>query len=345
MGAPVDSPAASSSPSPAATSPALPPSSRDSSLLPCAGVPLPADYDSLPVLTRSTIASRIARGELLVLHPPLVYRIPHSWLRLHPGGEHSLLHYVGRDASCEIEAYHTGRTVKERMGRWVVGRVQVDDSDKGEGWRDMVPPIQLGKWPIPIPDIKISSPPPSPVKERRSSRAPSFALSGENGTLVEQDETKILTPDQVDPPLAPADHSKLPLTPAYQAHLRRSHRRFGQKIHDLGLDTPPPFLCGYGPSLVIYISLALVAAWTYRRAETTFDYLVAAVALGAFWHQITFVAHDIGHSGLTGDWMTDRLWGIGIADFLGGLSLGWWADNHNVHHRTSLLLIPLSISH
>ncbi|BGO95081.1 hypothetical protein NBRC10512_006364 [Rhodotorula toruloides] len=310
-----------SSPSPSPT--AAPSSSRLSSRLTCAGVPLPSNFSTLPILSRTEIASRITRGELLVLHPPLVYRIPQSWLRLHPGGQHSILHYVGRDASCEIEGYHSGRTVKERMGRWVVGRVETDDEEGGEGWRDMVPPVQLGMWPVPLPTITVTSPPASPAKSRTSSASKTAS------------EPRALTIEMVDPPLSKEDRDKLPLTPAYQAHLRRSHRKLHQRIHSLGLTSPPPFLAGYGPSLLIYSFLALLSIALYRRASSThstWDWLAAAVALGAFWHQVTFVAHDAGHTGLTGSWWRDRLWGVGIADFLGGLSIGWWCDNHNVHH-------------
>ncbi|KAL7338702.1 delta 8-sphingoloid desaturase protein [Rhodotorula toruloides] len=267
--------------------------------------------------------AQAGKGALLVLHPPLVYRIPQSWLRLHPGGQHSILHYVGRDASCEIEGYHSGRTVKERMGRWVVGRVETDDEEGGEGWRDMVPPVQLGMWPVPLPTITVTSPPASPAKSRTSSASKTAS------------EPRALTIEMVDPPLSKEDRDKLPLTPAYQAHLRRSHRKLHQRIHSLGLTSPPPFLAGYGPSLLIYSFLALLSIALYRRASSThstWDWLAAAVALGAFWHQVTFVAHDAGHTGLTGSWWRDRLWGVGIADFLGGLSIGWWCDNHNVHH-------------
>jgi delta8-fatty-acid desaturase len=51
-----------------------------------------------------------------------------------------------------------------------------------------------------------------------------------------------------------------------------------------------------------------------------------------FWHQLVFTAHDAGHMGITHDYVTDTIIGIIIADFLGGLSLGWWKRNHNVHH-------------
>lgn len=337
-----------SSPSPT-PSPPPPAKERLSAHLPSAEVPRPRNYDALPVLSRSDIANRIARGELLVLQPPLVYRIPHRWLELHPGGHHAILHYVGRDASCEIMAYHSARTVGERMARWVCGRVEVDDDDEteGEGWRDMTPPIQLGKWPIPIPTITVSSPPPTPVR-RRSSAAQGerpekeslqnafLSASSPPSSTALPEAVDVLTPEMVDPPLRPEQYAYLPLTPAYQAHLRRSSKRLYARIQAQGLDSPPRFLAGYGPSLLIYISLALASVWTYRRAvasSATLDYLFAAICLGAFYHQVTFVVHDAGHTGLTGNWLVDRLWGIGIADFMGGLSVGWWADNHNVHHR------------
>ena len=54
--------------------------------------------------------------------------------------------------------------------------------------------------------------------------------------------------------------------------------------------------------------------------------------LGMFWHQLVFTAHDAGHMGITHNFTTDTVIGIIIADFLGGLSLGWWKRNHNVHH-------------
>lgn len=309
---------------------------RGSTSIPSPGVPLPRNFDSLKVLTRSEIASRICRGELLILHAPLVYRVPREWLKLHPGGDHSLLHYVGRDAGCEIEAYHTARTVKERMARWVVGRVDIDDSEFGEGWRDMTPPIQLGMWPIPVPEITVSEPPP-PSKESETDDDLMDSTSDEDErdstTTTRPPPRRHLTPDLVDPPLSPSDYASLPLNPVYQAHLRRAHRKLHARIHDLGLDTTPSFVAGYAPSLVIYVTLAALAAFTYARASSAFDYAVAGAFLGAFWHQITFVAHDTGHSELTGNWWIDRLWGVAIADVLGGLSIGWWCDNHNVHHR------------
>lgn len=61
-------------------------------------------------------------------------------------------------------------------------------------------------------------------------------------------------------------------------------------------------------------------------------YALSAVCLGAFWHQLVFSAHDAGHIGITHHFHVDSVIGIIIADFCGGLSIGWWKRNHNVHH-------------
>lgn len=38
-----------------------------------------------------------------------------------------------------------------------------------------------------------------------------------------------------------------------------------------------------------------------------------------------FFVHDLGHMGVTGNWTLDRVISIAIADFVGGLSVGWYA--------------------
>jgi delta8-fatty-acid desaturase len=59
-------------------------------------------------------------------------------------------------------------------------------------------------------------------------------------------------------------------------------------------------------------------------------YKTSAFLLGAFWHQLVFAAHDAGHMGITHKFQVDTCIGIFIANFLGGLSLGWWKRSHNV---------------
>lgn len=61
-------------------------------------------------------------------------------------------------------------------------------------------------------------------------------------------------------------------------------------------------------------------------------YTMSAICLGLTWHQLVFLAHDAGHMGITHDYQIDTVIGILVADFIGGLSLGWWKRSHNVHH-------------
>lgn len=290
--------------------------SRLSSLVPCPEAPTHPNLDALPLLSRAKIAARIAAGELLVIHLPLVYRIPTAWLDMHPGRDLAILHFVGRDASNEIEMYHTGRTVRERMGRWVIGRVETGE----DGWIDMVPPVQLGMWPLPVPRITVSEP-----EEGEGDVEKVLAPQKEVG-----EGGKTLTAEMIDPARGP--HELLPLTPSYQHHLRLSERKLQAHLQSLGLDTPPAPLAGYKYVFSIYIALFILWVYLYKTAVTTTDYFFAAVALGAWWHQVTFFGHDTGHTGITGNWWRDRVLGILVADFLGGLSIVWWCDNHNIHH-------------
>ena len=61
-------------------------------------------------------------------------------------------------------------------------------------------------------------------------------------------------------------------------------------------------------------------------------YSTSGLFLGMCWHQLVFTVHDAGHMGITHNFTVDTMIGIIIADFIGGLSLGWWKRSHNVHH-------------
>ena len=61
-------------------------------------------------------------------------------------------------------------------------------------------------------------------------------------------------------------------------------------------------------------------------------YGTSGLFLGMCWHQLVFTVHDAGHMGITHNFTFDTVVGIIIADFIGGLSLGWWKRSHNVHH-------------
>ncbi|KIM21540.1 hypothetical protein M408DRAFT_333402 [Serendipita vermifera MAFF 305830] len=112
-----------------------------------------------------------------------------------------------------------------------------------------------------------------------------------------------------------------------QAEHSRSFWELHKRITDAGL-YETPYLTGYGPEVARYLSLYILSAVAFVYGW----YITSAFFLGLVWHQLTFTAHDLGHMGVTHNWTMDRLLGIFIADFLGGLSIGWWVDNHNIHH-------------
>jgi len=127
-----------------------------------------------------------------------------------------------------------------------------------------------------------------------------------------------------------------PLEPEVQDEIVRKYRQLGEQIKAEGL-----YQCRYSSYLfeiIRYTLLFLASQYFLRRAwamdgwHATGSYLLSSIFLGLFWHQLVFSAHDAGHMGITHTFQIDSVIGILIADFAGGLSLGWWKRNHNVHH-------------
>lgn len=123
------------------------------------------------------------------------------------------------------------------------------------------------------------------------------------------------------------DLEKYPsLDDATQAEIQRKYRLLNERIRAEGL-----YKCNYG-AYAIEISRYTLLFGAMLLFLHLGWYAVSSVFLGLFWHQLVFSAHDAGHMGITHDFHTDTVIGIIIADFLGGLSIGWWKRNHNVHH-------------
>lgn len=113
---------------------------------------------------------------------------------------------------------------------------------------------------------------------------------------------------------------------ATQNNIIAKYRELDQKLRDKGL-----YECNYtayGWECLRYCTLCAIflifLQWGW--------YKLSALAIGCLWHQLTFTAHDAGHIGITHNFTVDSLIGIFIGDFCGGLSIGWWKRNHNVHH-------------
>lgn len=117
-----------------------------------------------------------------------------------------------------------------------------------------------------------------------------------------------------------------PLDAATQADIVERYRQLNDKMRAAGL-----YQCSY-KSYAIEVSRYLFLFGMCLFLLRAGWYATSGLFLGMFWHQLVFTAHDAGHMGITHNFTADTVIGIFIADFLGGLSLGWWKRNHNVHH-------------
>lgn len=79
-------------------------------------------------------------------------------------------------------------------------------------------------------------------------------------------------------------------------------------------------------------SLFATSLWLTLMEPSIGAHFLGAVFMAAFWQQLAFVGHDLGHNGVTHVKCIDNLIGICVGNLLGGISLGWWKWSHNVHH-------------
>ena len=91
------------------------------------------------VWTREQVAAKILAGETVFILNGNLIRVPASWLSQHPGGKLAILHFVGRDATDECEAFHSAETLR-RMKGYGIGQVEMGE----DGWAPFMPPIATG---------------------------------------------------------------------------------------------------------------------------------------------------------------------------------------------------------
>lgn len=240
--------------------------------------------------------------------------------------------------------------------RYRVGRIE-------GAWDNFVPPIQGGKFrqmpaadatedgDVELDDNKTSTAATASSTES-SSREASPVFDGEN-TLRQRPATNraasssassVSTSDdeaeEPVPKMTPTgfldaetrkeislDLDKYPaLDSATQGNIVQKYRELNDRIKAEGL-----YQCHYTSYLIEMSRYTLLFAGVLFFLNRGW-YVPSAICLGIFWHQLVFAAHDAGHMGITHDFHVDSLIGVFIADFLGGLSMGWWKRSHNVHH-------------
>lgn len=254
--------------------------------------------------TQEQVAARILKGESIIIYNDLVLHIPDSWLDIHPGGFLAILHYVGRDATDEIQAYHTDDTLK-RIQRFAIGTI-------ANAWEPLVPPIQTG-W------------------IRKVGAGGQREWFNEASTLITKEDTitspssQILLVEKTVTPAGPTLPNLVPppssLSTKMEAGHSAAYKVLHQRVRDAGL-YESSFLTGYGPEIASYLLLGGLSALAYAHNWL----FTSAVFLGLFWHQLVFTCHDLGHRGVVSDWNLGQVIAIFLADFVGGLSIGWWVD-------------------
>lgn len=247
--------------------------------------------------------------------------------------------------------YHALET-RKRVYQYRIGRIEGD-------WENFVPPIQGGKFrPLIEGESDVDDEellPPSQTSavpsSHTSSRDPSPVFDADESTLRSRRGAD--GAQRPDPALAPIpaaapasdfmdgmtyldsqtkekielDMSKYPpLEFPIQDEIARKYRALYDRIENEGL-----YQCNYMAYAIEMSRYTLLAVGTIVFLRWGW-YVTSAAFLGAFWHQLVFAAHDAGHVAITHNFQVDTIIGIVIADYLGGLSLGWWKRSHNVHH-------------
>ncbi|OLN87631.1 Delta 8-(E)-sphingolipid desaturase 1 [Colletotrichum chlorophyti] len=308
-----------------------------------------------PLMSRREIEALVAEGRIVTIIDQFVVKLD-GWLAYHPGGDKAIQHMVGRDATDEVTVLHSPEA-KQQMARYRIGRI------KGH-WRNFVPPIQGGKFrtldeggsdtePADDDALRFFGPSSSPSDISSREASPVFDITDNHvrqryvgpqsstpGSASVSSATSVH--DDVEPnndvdgtafldsetrKAIRLDLDKYPsLDDETQSEIVRKYRLLDERIKAEGL-----YNCDYRAYAIevarftlLFTGMLISLRWGW--------YFLSAACLGCFWHQLVFSAHDAGHMGITHNFHIDTCIGIFIADFLGGLSIGWWKRNHNVHH-------------
>ncbi|GLI75481.1 hypothetical protein PoHVEF18_003735 [Penicillium ochrochloron] len=298
----------------------------------------PARKDT--VLSRRYIEGQIAEGKHVIIFEGRVLKVD-AYMKFHPGGEKPMKHMVGRDATDEINALHS-KEAREIMLSYQIGRIEGT-------WSNFLPPIQGGKFrpysehacsgeeDLSIRDNSSSesSIPPSPIFDavdskstiRRKNPSPCTDSSATSTPPNEDDEPRPHFLDARTREEIVFDTTKYPsLDTAIQESIKRKYRDLNERMLAEGL-----FDCNYMSYFIECCRYTLFASLSYFFLRLGW-WAMSGFWLGCLWHQLVFTAHDAGHMGITHNFHVDTVIGIIIADYIGGLSLGWWKRSHNVHH-------------
>lgn len=301
----------------------------------------PAALCNNRVWTRREIEGLIADGRKIIILNGQVLKVD-AWLPYHPGGDKSILHMVGRDATDEITALHS-EEAQAHMQRYVIGRVHGT-------WENFLPPIQGGAFrPLvskhddddealyaedDVDSSGKSTPPSSIFDNEESGDEVRLRRTGNDTPISRASSLSSSEPEEqfssAEASIAHAissDTSKYPrLDKRSQEEVVAKYRQLDERLRSEGL-----YQCPYSAYAREFVRYSILFAFFMTTLHYSY-YILSGLFLGLLWHLLAFTVHDAGHLSITHGFHTDTCIGIFVADFLGGLSVGWWKRNHNVHH-------------
>ncbi|MCJ1253924.1 hypothetical protein MMC24_001738 [Lignoscripta atroalba] len=321
--------------------------------------------DRNQILSPRAVEGLISAGHTIIITEGRVLQLD-GWLDKHPGGRLAVLHMVGRDATDEINVYHSTRTLR-LMGQYRIGRI-------AEPWTNLTPPIRGGiyreydteddlsseedeassspaSWNSSTTSLDIANDPPlvscdalSKSKDSNSSTSSDVTKGRDikasipsrrsrymnakpgSSSTIQYYSSEQYTSSAVQKEIDDDTRDYPSVDAATQRNITLKYQALHQRVKDEGF-----YNCQYSEyakELVRYSLLFAIFLISLRAGW----YITSAAFLGFFWHQIMFTAHDAGHRGITHNFVIDTLIGMFIADFCCGLSIGWWKSSHNVHH-------------
>lgn len=241
---------------------------------------------------------------------------------------------VGRDGTDEITALHS-EEAQAHMQKYVIGRIHGI-------WENFLPPIQGGTFRTLVStddeaeeDVSSSgqSTPPSPVFDTEDINDEVRLRRVSNDTPITRASSPESEPERFRSAEASTAHaisSDLSIYPRLdqmsQGEVISKYRQLDERLQSEGL-----YQCPYSSYAVEFIRYSTLFALFLTCLHCS-CYALSGLFLGLLWHLLSFLVHDAGHLSITHGFHTDSCIGIFVADFIGGLSVGWWKRNHNVHH-------------
>lgn len=269
----------------------------------------------MTILTREDVEHRIANGDALVIYGKSVLKL-NGWIKYHPGGDKAVHHLIGKDATDEMLAYHSDETVQQ-FCKWKIGEIPADQE-----WVNFIPPIQGGLFRRAKQD--------SEAETKMCGEPAELVVPEVSADTIPVPGSTVVDPARLsyDQQLVQDDLKSLPaLDYKTQQFLRDEYNKLHQYIIDNGY-----YQCDYYQYFKEFVRISSLFALAFYLLFVQHRFFLSAVALGLGWQQLVFIAHDAGHISITHHYQADNVIGMTVASFIGGLSLGWWKRNHNVHH-------------